>query len=34
VADEFGRPTILKPDAMKILRGVAIEFIESGFNRQ
>ncbi|KAA1097298.1 Topoisomerase 1-associated factor 1 [Puccinia graminis f. sp. tritici] len=32
VADEFGRPTVLKSDAMKILRGVAIEFIESGFN--
>ncbi|KAI9609866.1 hypothetical protein H4Q26_006855 [Puccinia striiformis f. sp. tritici PST-130] len=32
VADEFGRPTKLKPDALKVLRGVVIEFIESGFN--
>ncbi|WAQ85700.1 hypothetical protein PtA15_6A328 [Puccinia triticina] len=32
VADEFGRPTTLKPDALKVLRSVAIEFIESGFN--
>jgi len=32
VADEFGRPRILKSDALKVLRSVAIEFIESGFN--
>jgi hypothetical protein len=34
VADEFGRPRILTSDALKVLRCVAIEFIESGFNRQ